>query len=84
MFCTECINQNIRFSVNEGNPIVCPECRKPFKEEELGVVELTAQEQWDALLAIAYEWQKLPQSHGTEESEGDNEEDFLDDADTDR
>lgn len=65
---------------DEVDSISCPECRTVAPRDELEVVERTATERWDALLAVATRWAKVDVRREEDTSEEEAEEEFIDDG----
>lgn len=70
----------MRVANDTNKPIQCPQCRKPFTEDDTEIVTMTADTQWDELLRVALDWQKISQRHEVETSEEEKSEGFLDDG----
>ncbi|KAI0774584.1 hypothetical protein C8Q74DRAFT_1201049 [Fomes fomentarius] len=65
---------------DEVDSVSCPECRTVAPRDELEVVERTATERWDALLAVATRWAKIDVRREEDTSEEEAEEEFIDDG----
>lgn len=84
-FCSSCISRlpdvNAAQSDDAPIPIRCPQCRETCSSDQIELVQYTASEQWDALLAVAEEWAKMDGMRREQEtSEEENSEAFIDDG----
>ncbi|KAI0920875.1 hypothetical protein AcW2_006016 [Taiwanofungus camphoratus] len=59
--------------------LTCPQCRATCPRDEIEVVQLTALQQWDALLDVAKAWARMDRRREEDTSEEEAEEEFIDD-----
>ncbi|XP_006460349.1 hypothetical protein AGABI2DRAFT_192085 [Agaricus bisporus var. bisporus H97] len=75
LICTECLPQ---ISKGADETVMCPQCRRVFPREEVGLLQYTETERWDELLKLAGESTHINYGGGETTSEQE-EEDFIDD-----
>lgn len=75
LICTECLPQ---ISKGADETVTCPQCRRVFPREEVGLLQYTETERWDELLKLAGESTHIDYGGGETTSEQE-EEDFIDD-----
>ncbi|KAI0941273.1 hypothetical protein AcV7_002888 [Taiwanofungus camphoratus] len=74
-FCKSCISK-----ISPGSEsLTCPQCRATCPRDEIEVVQLTALQQWDALLDVAKAWARMDRRREEDTSEEEAEEEFIDD-----
>jgi hypothetical protein len=61
----------------------CPSCRKMWTDEDVAGSDMTAGEQWDALLEVAKAWAQIDRRREVETSEEEAEEAFINDEESD-
>ncbi|KIP02108.1 hypothetical protein PHLGIDRAFT_310361 [Phlebiopsis gigantea 11061_1 CR5-6] len=76
-FCTECTD---KLAPTHEEIVSCPTCRKRISKDDMDVIQFTASQQWDALLAVAERWAKIDRRRELETSD-EEEENWLDDGD---
>ncbi|KAI0776138.1 hypothetical protein BD413DRAFT_526771 [Trametes elegans] len=77
-FCNECVRRLWPEPV-EPESIRCPQCREVCARDEAELVELTASQQWDALLEVAKKWARMDVRREESTSEEEDAEQFIDD-----